>query len=294
MHTKLSCTMVEVRGGTGGFAVTRNWLLASVAVGVLVGVLFAAFPFWDLEIAGLFFDPTAAKFPLSIDYSANIIRRIANWIPFLLLAPAVFVLLRKLALPSSKMLMAPSVVVFLVGSFLLGPGLTSNLLLKENWGRPRPNFVQQFAGSETFQPWWHPSTACKRNCSFVSGEASQAFWTVAPASLAPPQIRPFALGGAVLFGTAVGAMRVVFGRHFVTDIVFAGVITIAIVMALYRLLLDPLRRSDERMERAIVLASRALYRGLAAGLAGAGWVLSKAGAALRQAGQHLRERVARL
>jgi lipid A 4'-phosphatase len=280
--------------GLGGFAVTRNWLLASVAVGVLVGVLFAAFPFWDLEIAGLFFDPTAAKFPLSIDYSANIIRRIANWIPFLLLAPAVFVLLRKLALPSSKMLMAPSVVVFLVGSFLLGPGLTSNLLLKENWGRPRPNFVQQLAGSETFQPWWHPSTACKRNCSFVSGEASQAFWTVAPASLAPPQIRPFALGGAVLFGTAVGAMRVVFGRHFVTDIVFAGVITIAIVMALYRLLLDPLRRSDERMERAIVLASRALYRGLAAGLAGAGWVLSKAGAVLSQAGQHLRERVARL
>lgn len=280
--------------GLGGFAETRNWLLASVAVGVLVGVLFAAFPFWDLEIAGLFFDPTAAKFPLSIDYSANIIRRIANWIPFLLLAPAVFVLLRKLALPSSKMLMAPSVVVFLVGSFLLGPGLTSNLLLKENWGRPRPNFVQQFAGSETFQPWWHPSSACKRNCSFVSGEASQAFWTVAPASLTPPQIRPFALGGAVLFGTAVGAMRVVFGRHFVTDIVFAGVITVAIVMALYRLLLDPLRRSDERMERAIVLASRALYRGLAAGLAGAGWVLSKAGAALRQAGQHLRERVARL
>lgn len=273
---------------------TRNWLLASVAVGVLVGVLFAAFPFWDLEIAGLFFDPTAAKFPLSIDYSANIVRRIANWIPFLLLAPAVFVLLRKLALPSSKMAMAPSVVVFLVGSFLLGPGLTSNLLLKENWGRPRPNFVQQFAGSETFQPWWHPSSACKRNCSFVSGEASQAFWTVAPASLTPPQIRPFALGGAVLFGTAVGAMRVVFGRHFVTDIVFAGVITVAIVMALYRLLLDPLRRSDERMERAIVLASRALYRGLAAGLAGAGWVLSKAGAALRQAGQHLRERVARL
>ena len=273
---------------------TRNWLLASVAVGVLVGVLFAAFPFWDLEIAGLFFDPTAAKFPLSIDYSANIIRRIANWIPFLLLAPAVFALLRKLALPSSKMLMAPSVVVFLVGSFLLGPGLTSNLLLKENWGRPRPNFVQQFAGSETFQPWWHPSSACKRNCSFVSGEASQAFWTVAPASLAPPQIRPFALGGAVLFGTAVGAMRVVFGRHFLTDIVFAGVITVAIVMALYRLLLDPLRRSDETMERAIVLASRALYRGLAAGLAGAGWVLAKAGAALRQAGQHLRERVARL
>ena len=282
------------KSGLGGFAVTRNWLLATVAVGVLVGVLFAAFPLWDLEIAGLFFNPNSAKFPLSIDYSANIIRRIANWIPFLLLAPAVFVLLRKLAFPNSKMLMAPSVVVFLIGSFLLGPGLTSNLLLKENWGRPRPNFVQQFAGSETFQPWWHPSSACKRNCSFVSGEASQAFWTVAPASLAPPQLRPFALGGAVLFGTAVGAMRMVFGRHFLTDIVFAGVITIAIVMALYRLLLEPARRNDERLEQGMTRVSVALHRGLAAVLAGAGWVLSKAGAALREAGRHLRERVARL
>ncbi len=271
---------------------TRNWLLASVAVGVLVGILFAAFPSWDLRIAGLFFDPNAAKFPLSVGYSPNIIRRIANWIPFLLLAPAIFALLRKLLFPASTMVMAPSVVVFLVASFLLGPGLTSNLLLKENWGRPRPNFVQQFAGSETFQPWWRPSSACKRNCSFVSGEASQAYWTVAPASLAPPQLRPFALGGAVVFGTAVGAMRVVFGRHFLTDIVFAGVITIAIVMVLYRLLLDPLRRNDERMERAITRTSRGIHRGLGALLAGAGWLLTKAGATLREAGRYLHKRVA--
>jgi membrane-associated phospholipid phosphatase len=152
--------------------------------------------------------------------------------------------------------------------------------------------VQQFAGAETFQPWWHPSSACKRNCSFVSGEASQAYWTVAPASLAPPQLQPFALGGAVVFGTTVGAMRVVFGRHFVTDIIFAGVITIAVVMALYRLLLDPLRRNDERMERGITRASRGIHRGLGTLLTGAGWALSKAGAGLRQAGQHLHKRVA--
>ena len=228
---------------------SRGWLLSSIALGIALGALFAAFPLWDLDVAGLFFDPHSAKFPLAVDYSLNVVRRIANWVPFLLLAPAVFALLRKLVFPNSPMLMAPSVVVFLIGSFLLGPALTANALLKENWGRPRPNFVQQFAGTDTFQPWWHPSSACKRNCSFVSGEASQAYWTVAPASLAPPQLRPIALGGAVLFGTAVGGLRVVFGRHFVTDIIFAGVITIAIIMALYRLLLDPIRRNDARLER---------------------------------------------
>jgi lipid A 4'-phosphatase len=87
-------------------------------------------------------------------------------------------------------------------------------------------------------------------------------------------------------------MRVVFGRHFVTDIIFAGVITIAVVMALYRLLLDPLRRNDERMERGITRASRGIHRGLGTLLTGAGWTLSKAGAGLRQAGQHLHKRVA--
>ncbi|HZP09157.1 phosphatase PAP2 family protein [Methyloceanibacter sp.] len=285
-----------VRPGLGGvgFAVSRGWLIVPVAVGVSLGILFAAFPDWDIRIAALFFNPQAAKFPLSVDYSANVIRRIANWIPYLLLAPAALVLLRKLIFPASSMLMPPSVVLFLVGSFLLGPGLTSNLLLKENWGRPRPNFVQQFAGTAPFQPWWYPSSACTRNCSFVSGEASQAYWTVAPASLAPPQIRPFALGGAVVFGTAVGGLRIAFGRHFVTDVVFAGVITIVIVAVLYRLMLDPLRRNDARMERAITRASAALHRGIGTLLTGVGILLTLSGWALGEVGQYLRGRAGRL
>jgi lipid A 4'-phosphatase len=36
----------------------------------------------------------------------------------------------------------------------------------------------------------------------------------------------------------------VFGRHFVTDVIFAGVVTIAVVAALYLLLLDPIRRNE--------------------------------------------------
>jgi len=170
--------------------VSRGWLLSSIALGLALGALFAAYPLWDLQVADWFFDHERAKFPLAVNYQWNLVRRAANWVPFLLLLPAVFAVLRKLVFPSAPMAMAPSVVLFLIGSFAVGPGLTSNLLLKENWGRPRPNSVQQFAGTATFQPWWRPSAACKRNCSFVSGEASQAFWTVAPANLAPPQLRP--------------------------------------------------------------------------------------------------------
>jgi lipid A 4'-phosphatase len=272
--------------------VSRGFLLSSIALGLALGVLFAAYPLLDLEVADWFFDHQAGKFPFSIDYSLNLVRRVANWVPFLLLLPPIFALLRKLLFPNAPMAVAPSVVLFLIASFLIGPGLTSNLLLKENWGRPRPNSVQQFAGTADFQPWWRPSAACKRNCSFVSGEASQAFWTVAPASLAPPQVRPLALGGAVVFGAAVGGLRVVFGRHFVTDIVFAGVITILIVVALYRLLLHPARRNDARLEKGIERFSVVLHRGTGALLAGAGAALANAGGTLKETGQNLHKRVA--
>jgi hypothetical protein len=100
--------------------------------------LFTAYPLLDVEVAEWFFDHEAGKFPPSIDYSWNLARRIANWVPFLLLLPAVFAVLRKLVFPNAPMAMAPSVFLFLIGSFRIGPGLTLSLLLKENWGRPRP------------------------------------------------------------------------------------------------------------------------------------------------------------
>jgi len=275
-----------------GVYVARGWLFACLALGVVAGGVLAAYPHIDVEVARLFFDGDAAMFPVSITYEWNLIRQLANWIPFLLLVPALFALLRKIAFPETKMVIAPSVVVFLVGSFIVGPGLTSNLLLKENWGRPRPMQVQQFAGTADFKPWWQPGGACERNCSFVSGESSQAFWVAAPAMLAPPQLRPFALGGAVVFGTAVGAMRIVFGRHFVSDVVFAGLITIAIVMALYLLLMAPIRRNDARMEKMIERGAVGLHRNVGALLSGAGTLLARAGNTLRQTGHHLHKRTA--
>ncbi len=271
---------------------SRGFLLLFIALSAILALLFAVFPSWDVRVAEWFFNPDTGKFPVSAVYEWKLARRAANWLPVLILAPAVLVLLRKLAFPNERMPMAPSVVLYLLGAFLLGPGVATNLVLKENWGRPRPNNVQQFAGTADFQPWWSPGGTCKRNCSFVSGEASQAFWMVAPASLAPPAIRPVALGAAVVFGTAVGSLRVAFGRHFLSDVVLAGLITIAIIMALYRLLLDPIRRNDARLERGIELVSIELHRASGRLLGATGRALALAGTSLRSTGQHLHKRVA--
>jgi lipid A 4'-phosphatase len=176
--------------------VSRGFLLWSIALGLALGILFAAYLSWTSRspTGSSIMRPASSAFHRLRAEPGAPVRELGT-----LPSPAAtsFCRVRKLVFPNAPMSMAPSVVLFLIGSFLIGPGLTSNLLLKENCGRPRPNSVQQFAGSAPFEPWWRPSDACKRKCSFVSGEASQAFWTIAPASLAPPQVRPLALGGAL-------------------------------------------------------------------------------------------------
>ena len=273
---------------------SRVWLISLIGIASVTGILFAAYPLLDVQVVEWFFDHKTSNFPFAAAPQWNAVRSIASWIPVLFLAPACYALLRKFVYPTQRMVVAPSVVIFLLGSFVIGPGLTSNLLLKDNWGRPRPHQVQQFGGTQKFEPWWRPTGTCERNCSFVSGEASSAFWVVAPASLAPPQIRPVALGGAVLFGASVGALRMVFGRHFLTDVVFAALVTIVIIFVLRLLLLAPVRRNDARLEQALERASFTLHRGVRALLTRSHTALLQAALTLRKAGHSWREKVSNL
>jgi membrane-associated phospholipid phosphatase len=129
----------------------------------------------------------------------------------------------------------------------------TNVLLKEHWGRPRPIDVGEFAGNETFVAWWDPRGSCLHNCSFVAGEGSGAFWALAPAALAPPQLRPLAYGAALAFGAATGTLRIAFGGHFFSDVVFSGVFTFLIIWVVHGLLYRWPRPaiSDAALEAAI-------------------------------------------
>ncbi|MEO5373442.1 MAG: phosphatase PAP2 family protein [Alphaproteobacteria bacterium] len=130
---------------------------------------------------------------------------------------------------------------FLVGSLLLGPGLLVNTLFKDNWGRARPSTIVEFGGSKIFTPPLMIAGQCDRNCSFVSGHAALAFWSLAFALMAPPRWRMRAVVGAVAFGLLVGLVRVIQGAHFLSDVLYSGVVVGAVTVVLYRFLLT--RRS---------------------------------------------------
>ena len=138
--------------------------------------------------------------------------------------------------PHRPLLVPGRAVVFLISTLVLGPGLVVNVGLKDNWGRSRPIDVPQLGGSEHFTAWWDPRGGCAKNCSFVTGDGSGAFWTLAPAALAPPAWRPLAYGAALAFGATVGVFRMAFGAHFFSDVVFAGVFVFLIIWLMHGLL----------------------------------------------------------
>ena len=108
----------------------------------------------------------------------------------------------------------------------------------------------EFNGQWQFKQWWESGGECPKNCSFFSGEAATAFWTYAPASLAPPAWRPLAYVGATLFGLATGGLRVAFGGHFASDVLVAGLVTFLLIWLVHGLLYrwPSTRTTDERIE----------------------------------------------
>jgi lipid A 4'-phosphatase len=234
----------------------RTGLIIALAVAAVAGLLFGFFPQLDLAVSHYFYEYVDANhnvFAWRINHSAMIARDTGLWIGTLLIMPAIGALALKLILPRRKLLMSGRAIVFLIVTLGLGPGLLVNGALKEHWGRPRPIDVTQFGGGQHFVSWWDPRGDCPSNCSFVSGDVSGAFWTLAPAALAPPQWRALAYGAALALGTGMGMLRIMAGGHFVTDVVFAGVFTFLIIWIVYALIYGwpATRFSDAAVERAI-------------------------------------------
>ena len=127
--------------------------------------------------------------------------------------------------------------LFLALSLALGPGLLVNGVFKNDMHRPRPAQIRTFGGKRAFEPFYSAQGGCPRNCSFPSGEAAAAFWTVAPASLAALPLRPVLTALALLFGVATGGLRMASGGHFLSDVLAAGVMMLVLNIALRRLLL---------------------------------------------------------
>ncbi len=127
--------------------------------------------------------------------------------------------------------------VYLVLVFGIGPGLIVDAGLKSHWGRARPKKVVEFGGENAYSPPFVAADQCSRNCSFVSGDASVAFALVAFALMAQRR-RGLWLAAALALGSVIGGLRVALGAHFLSDAIFAGVISVTVAAACFWLFFE--------------------------------------------------------
>ncbi|HEY3909929.1 MAG TPA: phosphatase PAP2 family protein [Stellaceae bacterium] len=229
--------------------------------------LFLLLPQADLWLSGLFYVP-GHGFALARSLPVRLVFHAIPWIAWSIVAVIaggaawLFLTGRPLWRLDRKALL------FIAFSTALGPGLLANAVLKDHWGRARPVQVEAFGGSHRFTPAPLPASQCATNCSFVSGHAALGFSLVAFAFLLPPGLpRRRAIGAALAFGGLVGLVRIAQGGHFLSDVVFAGLLVFGTTALSYWWIVEqdglaapPLRRLYRRAGHGAASACRAACR----------------------------------
>jgi membrane-associated phospholipid phosphatase len=204
-------------------------LILCCALAIIAAGVFLAFPQLDLAVTHMFYGERHAFYGTSfLGRTFREIFRLASYTIF-----AAFVLAyvsarlyaRKRLVPTGRNL------AFLAVTLALGPGLLVNGLIKEHSHRPRPFQTQDFGGPWQFRPFGHFDGPCATDCSFVSGEASTAAWSLAPALLTPPPWRAAVIGASLLFTVIMGVERIAYGGHYLSDVTFGALINWALVLA---------------------------------------------------------------
>ena len=201
-----------------------------------IAALFLLFPGIDLAVSRLFYE-SGRGFFLADSLPVRVTEAIVPWIVrgmivLAIVAAAWLALFRRALWRLDR-----RALVFLVAAAVLGPGLIANTLLKDHWGRARPYQVVEFGGTHQFTPAPLPADQCQRNCAFVSGHAALGFSLVSFALVLPlGWRRKAAIAAALAFGALVGLGRIAAGRHFLSDVVYAGLIVFATSWAVYQLI----------------------------------------------------------
>lgn len=207
-----------------------RWTLALMVPLVL-------FPKIDLTVSSWFYDPAITTFPARTEPFYEWVRRAMPYVLFAIIGYVIAIWAAGEWLKDTIFGVSRRITAYLVLTLALGPGLVVNVILKDSWGRPRPSTIREFGGPDYYVPPLVMTDQCDHNCSFSSGHGALGFWPVALALLAPPAWRPFAVLATLAFGAMVGFVRIAQGGHFLSDVVFSAIVTVAIIRWLHKWLI---------------------------------------------------------
>ncbi len=197
-------------------------------------LLLAGFPDLDIRVSSLFYDGT--RFYLAKQGWVRLLHQCASYMVGLSMTSIVGLYAFNRFSRRNVCGVDGKKVIYLFVVLILGAGLIVNVLFKGNFGRARPRNVEMFGGSHQFSPAFVVTDECAKNCSFSSGDAAGAFFSLALA-LALSRKRAILLA-AFGFGALVSFARIASGAHFLSDTIvsFFVMLTITDIMYFYMLL----------------------------------------------------------
>ena len=205
----------------------------------ILATFLTAGPSLDLYISGLFYYGDK-QFLIQSYYSVSIFFR-KILLPLILIYVFVLPLVLRF-FPLQKIYFGYkftlSEVVYIWVSGAVTMLLVVNVVLKNMWGRARPNDVSYFNGFQDFNPWYKISDACPSNCSFVSGDTSVGFLLIVFYFITKKNAY---LSLGLILGSLLGFIRIAAGGHFFSDIIFSQIVvtvTILVSFVLYKKLYD--------------------------------------------------------
>jgi lipid A 4'-phosphatase len=201
-------------------------------------VFFVCVPQIDLATSRLFY-AAGQGFPMSDWRPVVILYHVVPWITWAVLALVAAAAIWLFLVGQPIWGLDRKALIFIFLTIALGPGLLANVVFKDHWGRARPAQIEAFGGTRQFTPAPLPATQCESNCSFVSGHAALGFSLVAFAFLWPPGgARRNITIAALAIGALVGFGRIVQGAHFLSDVVYAGLLVYGTTAVLHRWIIE--------------------------------------------------------
>lgn len=209
-----------------------NFLRHSLILLGAVSILFVAVPELDLIVSRHFWTESMG-FGLGENDFLLLIRDANRQLPWAVVGIMIALIVANRFMPCMKHPPSPHKILFVLTFFALGPGLAVEFI-KFVVGRARPRSVVEFGGDRIFTPPWEITDQCLRNCSFISGEAASAFALLTLVVFTGPKLAPFYLAGMGIMAIAVSFNRVVFGAHFLSDVLLAWSIMWVLAILLWR------------------------------------------------------------
>lgn len=220
--------MIEAKTKRSGVSKRTLWCV------LLAAAVLSTVPFWltdlDIRASALFYTPMPAElgreasWPLGQSTLFNTLYVVGSALSWLVLV----VTMLAYALPGvRKRPLLRQIALTTLATVALGTGLFVNGLGKDFTGRPRPRTIEEFGGHSQYRAPLQLGTPGVGK-SFPCGHCS-AGYAVGAVGLALLAARP-ALGtgiilASIVFGLAMGAARMAAGAHFLSDVLWSGILT---------------------------------------------------------------------